>query len=225
MAAIFVMVGALVFLTSCGKVPQNNGQNNGQNNSQNGDNGQTEAVRPIDSTDQIKGSLEAPVKMIVYSDFECPFCAEFADTMKKVEDNFKDKVAIAFRHYPLDGHPEAGQAAEASECADEQNKFWQMHDKLFADNKANRLGTDQYKKDASDLNLDTAKFNQCLDSGKYKNRVEEKKTEGKKAGVSGTPTIFINGNIYPGAYPFEDFTAPNGDKEEGLESIINKLLK
>ncbi len=220
-ALALIMAGSLVFLTGCGSTQRDNGQGNGQNNG----GGNVGGLKPIDAADHVRGSLDAPVKMIVYSDFECPFCSKFADTMKQVEENFKDKVVIAFRHYPLAGHPEGLPAAEASECAAEQGKFWEMHDKLFADNKAGRLSADQYKKDAGDLGLDAAKFSQCLDSGKYKNKVETDIAEGERAGVTGTPTSFVNGNIYPGAYPFEDFTASNGDKEDGMQTIINKLLQ
>jgi protein-disulfide isomerase len=182
-------------------------------------------VRPIDSTDHVWGDLKAPVQMIVYSDFECPFCAKFAQTVKVIEENFKDKVAITFRHYPSAGHLEAETAAEVSECAAEQGKFWEMHDKLFADNVAGRMGLEQFKQDATDLGLNQNQFNQCLDNGQYAAKVSTQKAEGKKAGVTGTPTSFINGNIYPGAYPFEDFTAPDGRPEKGMKSIISELLK
>ena len=215
MAVIIIAAGGFFFLARGAKAPQVN--NGGGNNVQ--------ALKPIDASDHVWGDIKAPAQMIVYSDFECPFCAQFTDTMKKVEENFKDKVAIVFRHYPLSGHKEANSAAEASECAAEQGKFWEMHDKLFADNKAGRLGIEQYKKDAADLSLDAAKFSQCLDSGKYKDKVSEEMAGGNGAGVTGTPTSFINGKIYPGAYPFEDFTAPNGDKESGMKSIISQLLK
>lgn len=208
--AIILIVAGLILMVRENKPPQNN-------------NGQT--VRPIDQTDHIRGDINAPVKMIVYSDFECPFCAQFANTIKKVEQEFKDKVAIAFRHYPLPGHPDAKQAAEASECAAEQSKFWEMHDKLFADNVAGRMSSEQFKKDAADLGLDQVKFSQCLDSGKYQDRVYQEMLEGKNAGVTGTPTSFVNGNIYPGAYPFEDFTAPDSQPEKGMKSIISELLK
>lgn len=182
-------------------------------------------VSPIDSADHIAGNPAAPVQMIVYSDFECPFCEEFSQTMKQAEQEFTDKLTIAFRHYPLPGHGEAEKAAEASECAAEQGKFWGMHDKLFADNAAGRMSVDQFKKDAADLSLDTAKFNQCLDSGKFESKVKEQAAAGGRAGVTGTPTSFINGNIYPGAYPFADFTDSDGKPESGLKSIISGLLK
>jgi len=182
-------------------------------------------VKSINAADHLKGRLNAPIQVIVYSDFQCPFCVEFAETMKKVEQEFKDKVAIVFRHYPLSGHPEAEEAAEASECAAEQGKFWEMHDKLFADNAAGRLSTEQFKRDAVDLGLSQEQFNQCLVSGKYADKVSAQKAEGDQAGVTGTPTSFVNGNIYPGAYPFEDFIASDGRQEKGMKNIISELLK
>jgi len=182
-------------------------------------------VRLIDATDHVFGDPKAPAQMIVYSDFQCPFCAEFADTMKKIQGYFGDKVAMAFRHYPLPGHAQAEPAAEASECAAEQGKFWQMHDKLFADNVAGRMSLEQFKKDAADLGLNLEQFNQCLDSGQYRGKVREQKAAGGQAGVTGTPTAFVNSYIYPGAYPFEDFTGSDGKKELGMKSIISGLLK
>jgi protein-disulfide isomerase len=181
-------------------------------------------VSPIDATDHVFGDPKAAVQMIVYSDFECPFCAKFAETMKKVEENFKDKIVITFRQYPLPIHPQAEKAAEASECAAEQGKFWEMHDRLFANNIASNMNVEQYKKDAVDLSLNQEQFNQCLDSGKYAEKVSQQKTDGTKAGATGTPTIFVNGNIYPGAYPFEDFISPDGQNNKGMKSIISELL-
>lgn len=197
------------------------GGNGGRNNGQSYEKG----LRLIDSTDHVRGDLNAPVKIIVYSDFECPFCSKFAATIKQVEQEFKEKAVIAFRHYPLRGHREAEKAAEASECAAEQGKFWEMHDKLFADNAAGRMGAEQYKIDASELGLDQAKFNQCLDSGQYASKIRAQKTEGDNAGVTGTPTSFANGIIYPGAYPFEDFISSDGQPEKGMKNIIGELLK
>jgi len=206
---IILVVAGLILMARESKAPQNNGQ----------------TLRPIGQTDHVWGDVGAPVAIIVYSDFECPFCSKFAETMKQIEENFKDKVAITFRHYSLPGHPDAEKAAEASECAAEQGKFWEMYDKLFADNVVGRMSADQFKKDAADLDLSQEQFNQCLDSGKYKNKIAEQKLEGNKAGVTGTPTIFVNGNIYPGAYPFEDFTSPDGRQEKGMKSIISEWLK
>jgi len=195
--------------------PLDNGQDNNYN---------VQPVKPLNVDDHLWGNAEAPVKIIVYSDFECPFCAAFHDTLQQVKDEFKDQVEIAFRHYPLASHPEALKAAEASECAAEQGKFWEMYNQLFIDNKAGIMTPDQFKKDAVDLGLDQAQFNQCLDTDKFKNKVTAQMLGGKNAGVNGTPTFFVNGQIYVGAYPFRDFTGNDGKPEKGLESIIKEIL-
>lgn len=182
-------------------------------------------LRPIDDSDHVWGDKNAPVQLIVYSDFECPFCAQFTDTLKEVEKEFAGKVAIAFRHFPLAIHPEAMPAALASECASEQGKFWEMHDKLFADNKAGDFNTEQFKKDAADLGLDAARFNQCLDTEKYKDKILGQMLEGRNLSITGTPTIFINGEVLPGAYPFEDFKGSDGQMTKGVKSTIEKYLK
>lgn len=185
---------------------------------------QLPSVRPIDETDHIWGNINASVKMIIYSDFECPFCADFVDTVKQVKAEFGDKIIIAFRHFPLERHDYAVLSAVASECAAEQEKFWEMHDKIFADNKAGRLNKEQFKKDAADLGLNEEQFNQCLDSEKYKDKILSHLAEGKNAGIIGTPTIFINNIIIPGAYPMDDFTDSQGRQREGLRKIINNYL-
>lgn len=207
--AAIIVIAALIYLVK---------------NNQTENNGAESKLRPIDSTDHIIGDLGAPVQMIIYSDFECPYCAQFANTVKTINQEFGNKVAIAFRHYPLAGHKQAAEAAEASECAAEQGKFWGMYDKLFTDNTAGKMSKEQFEQDAVDLGLNKDQFNQCLDSGKYADKVKTLKEEGDEAGVTGTPTSFINGNIYPGAYPFEDFTASDGAQEKGMKSIIIKLL-
>jgi len=182
-------------------------------------------VKVINEVDYVIGDSKAPVQIIIYSSFACPFSAKFSETMKKIEQEFKDKVIISFRHYPLLNHSQAEPAAEASECAAEQGKFWEMHGKLFADNIANNMSVDQYKQDALDLGLNQEQFNQCLDNNKYADKINQQKTDGDIAGVTGTPTVFVNGNIYPGAYPFEDFTGPDGRQEKGMNNIISGLLK
>jgi protein-disulfide isomerase len=185
----------------------------------------TGKIIPISKDDNSFGTPGSKVQMIVYSDFECPFCADFSDTLKKARDNYKNKTTIAFRHFPLLSHINALPAAEAAECAAEQGKFWPMHDLIFADNKNNRMSAEQYSKDAKSLNLDIVKFSQCLQAEKYKTKIEEQMLTGRNSGVTGTPTIFINNEIYPGALPYEDFTTSDGKPAEGLKSIIERLLK
>lgn len=182
-------------------------------------------VRPITEKDHFKGMLDAPVQLIVYSDFECPFCSKFADVLKKIEESYADKVVIAFRHYPLRSHIDAIPAAIASECAAEQGKFWEMHDRLFQDAKTNSLTIEEYKKNAGEIGLNQEAFNKCLDEEKYKDAVIASQTEAKEFGVNGTPASFVNGEPLPGAVPFDDFVDSSGKSREGMKSIIDRHLK
>lgn len=182
-------------------------------------------LRPLDDTDHILGEKDAPVQMIVYSDFECPYSAKFSDTMKEVKQYFGSKVAISFRHYTLSTHANAIPAAEAAECAADEGKFWEMHDLLFADNKAGRMNMEAHQQNAGDLGLDKVKFSQCLTGEKYKDKIIAQMIEGRNVGVTGTPTIFVNNEIIPGAYPFEDFSRSDGTQAEGMKKIIEKKLK
>jgi protein-disulfide isomerase len=184
----------------------------------------TKTVRAIDGTDHYKGDLSAPIQLIVYDDFECPFCATFAGTIKQIQTEFGDKVVVAIRHYTLRAHPNAIPAAVASECADEQGKFWEMYDKLFANNKDGKLGLDQYKANAKEIGLETDKFNKCLDNYQYKDKIVAQTQEGRESGVSGTPGGFVNGEPIPGAYPFEDFIGSDNRPQEGMKSIIERHL-
>ncbi|MDD4332953.1 MAG: thioredoxin domain-containing protein [Patescibacteria group bacterium] len=181
-------------------------------------------LRPIDDTDHVWGEASAPVEIIVYSDFDCPFCADFYGTLEKVKKEYADKIKIAFRHYFLYSHSNAMGAAIASECASEQEKFWEMYDKLFADNKSAILNSEQYNQNAKDIGLDLAKFQQCVETEKYKDKIYSQMLEGKNFGVNGTPTIFVNDEILPGAYPYEDFTGSDGVAREGLKSVIEREL-
>jgi len=216
---IIILVLGVSFVLKYNKSPISQPQNSDNNNYQ------IKPVRPIDQADHYWGKLDAPVQLIIYSDFECPYCADFTKTIEQVKQQFSDQVLIAFRHYPLTIHAEAVLAAEASECASEQGQFWQMYDQLFNNNKTGQLNKEQFKKDAADLGLDQVKFNQCLESEKYKDKVLSQMIEGKNSGVTGTPTSFVNGQILVGAYPFEDFTARDGKKELGMKSIIESKLK
>jgi len=150
-----------------------------------------------------KGPANAPVTIVEFSDFECPFCAGFLPTLREIEKNYKDKVRIVYRQFPLTNiHPNAAKAAEASLCAHEQNKFWPLHDAMFADQ--SNLGVEALKKKAAQLSLDMTRFDSCLDLGKYARAVEIDVAEGAKAGVNGTPSIFINGRFFSGNLPYEE---------------------
>jgi len=145
------------------------------------------------------------VTMIEYSDFQCPFCGKAFTTVKQLQQQYGDKLEIVYKQFPLPFHPFAEKAAEASLCAGDQGKFWDMHDLMFTHQDA--LAVSDLKGYASHLNLDTATFNTCLDSGSKAALIQADIAEGQKLGVSGTPTFFINGQSIVGAQPIEAFTA------------------
>jgi len=156
--------------------------------------------------DPIKGPENAPVTIIEFSDFQCPFCGRFFEqTLPLIEENYirTGKVRLVFRDFPLSFNQYAQKAAEASECADEQGKFWEYHAKLFENQ--NALDIDSLKQYARDLGLDITRFNECLDSGKMTQEVQKDFNDGLQYGVGGTPTFFINGIKLIGAQPYSAF--------------------
>jgi protein-disulfide isomerase len=150
-----------------------------------------------------KGATSAPVLMIEFSDFQCPFCLRAHATVDQVLKTYGDRIRFVYRHYPLPSHPNARPAAEASACAAEQGKFWPYHDRLFE--QQTKLSDSDLKQHAADLGLDTAKFNSCVDSHKFKALVDADAKDGEEAGVNGTPAFFINGRMLSGAQPFDAF--------------------
>jgi protein-disulfide isomerase len=152
----------------------------------------------------VRGVANAPVTIVEFSDFHCPFCKRVLPTLKEIEAKYGDKVKLAFRDYPIDGlHPGARKAHEAARCAHEQGKFWAYHDVLF--DKAPRAGAEDLKAYAREVGLDLAKFDQCLASGKHKEAVQKDIDEGARLGVNGTPAFFVNGELLSGAQPLEAF--------------------
>ncbi|NIO45001.1 MAG: thioredoxin domain-containing protein [Candidatus Aenigmarchaeota archaeon] len=184
----------------------------------NGGNNTTNGVEMIASDSPILGDSDADVFLVEFSDYECPYCQAAEGTnfqvisrlkqsdplweapIPKVIEEYVDtgKVKLVFRQYPI--HENAKKAAEAAKCAQEQDKFWDYHEILFE--KYEALSATDLKKYAADLELDLNQFNQCLDSGKYKNSVENDMNDGRSLGVSGTPTFFI------------------GNEEKGYEKIV-----
>ncbi|MBI2822581.1 MAG: thioredoxin domain-containing protein [Acidobacteria bacterium] len=149
-----------------------------------------------------RGPAKAPVTIVEFSDFECPFCSRLVSTLKEVEKNYGDKVRLVYRQFPLSNHPHAAKAAEASLCADEQGRFWDMHDLLFQEQKA--LDLLDLKSKAASLKLDTTRFDECLNSDRYAEKVRQDVLAGSRAGVTGTPAMFINGRFISGAIPYEE---------------------
>ncbi len=165
-----------------------------------------------------KGPENAPVTVVEFSDFECPYCARLAPTMDQVVSTYGDKVRVVFRQFPLNFHPHAQKAAEASLCANEQGKFWELHDAMFQNQQ--QIAVDNLKAKAAELGLDAEQFNSCVDNGKYAAQVATDLQQGSQAGVSGTPALFVNGRFINGAVPFADIAKVIDDelKRKGIKT-------
>jgi protein-disulfide isomerase len=151
------------------------------------------------------GPKNAPITVIAFSDFQCPFCSRVVPTIHELEKQYQGKLKVVFKHQPLPFHNNAKIAAMASMAANEQGKFWEYHDKLFANQAAlDRPSLERY---AEELKLDMGKFRSALDSNKFDKYVTDDSNEGMRVGANGTPTFFINGRQVVGAQPIESFKA------------------
>jgi protein-disulfide isomerase len=146
-----------------------------------------------------RGPTSAPVTIVEFTDFQCPYCGQMAAALKQLEAKYAVQVRVVFRHFPLAIHPEAAKAAEAAVCADDQGKFWEMHDRLFANQKA--LAVADLKRHASALGLDGTAFAGCLDSARHAPLIQKDRQDGERDGVTGTPAVFINGRPVFGLAP------------------------
>jgi len=152
---------------------------------------------------RLRGNPKAPVTIVEFSDYQCPYCRQVEPTLKDLLAKYGERVNLAYRDFPLTQiHPQAQLAAEASRCAGEQGKFWEYHDQLYTASNLNRAVLGDY---ARALTLDDKQFDACLASGKYKSQVERDLQEGMQAGVSGTPGFFVNGVLLTGSQPLEAF--------------------
>src|SRR5579872_4991569 len=158
------------------------------------------------------GSKQAPVTLVEFADYECPYCQKVATDLRKLKDEFSGKLAFVFKDYPLPMHSHAQKAAEAARCAGKQGKFWEYHDELF---RSKQLDVGRLKEDALALHLDARQFGTCLDSGEEAADVQRDREEGVKLGLSGTPSFFVNGHFYSGAL---DYTALHQIVEEQVEA-------
>ena len=152
------------------------------------------------------GDEDAELTMVIYDDFECPFCVRFeTQAWPKIKENYIDtgKAKLYYKHFPLGFHQYAQLAAEASECAYDQDKFWEMHDHIF-ENQGD-LSEDNLVAWAEEFELDMDDFNECLDTHKYAEKVKKSMAEGQKVGVQGTPSMLIDDELVVGAQPFEAF--------------------
>lgn len=165
----------------------------------------------IAAHDPWRGPANAPITIIEFSEYQCPFCARVTPTLKAIEQKYAGKVRFVFKDFPLQNHLQAPKAAEAAHCAGDQGKYWELHDRLFANQQL--LQVPELKKHATAIGLDQAAFDQCLDSGKHTENVRADVDLGSQMGVGSTPTLYINGRLVTGAQPLALF-----------ESIIDEEL-
>ncbi len=161
--------------------------------------------------DPVRGPKDAPITIVEFSEYQCPFCARVTPTLKALEQKYAGKIRIVYKDFPLQNHLQAPKAAEAAHCAGDQGKYWELHDRLFANQSL--LQVPELKKHAAAVGLDQAKFDQCLDGGAHGARVQEDVVYGNAMGVTSTPTLYINGRLVTGAQPLPLF-----------ESIIDEEL-
>ena len=153
--------------------------------------------------DPAKGPAGAPVTIVEFSDYQCPFCGRVEAAVKQVLENYKDKVRFVYRDFPLPMHPFAAKASEAAQCANDQGKFWEYHDALYADQ--SKLAVADLQATAERLGLKPEPFKTCLESGKYTAEVSKDMADAQKAGVGSTPAFFINGIPLTGAREYSAF--------------------
>ena len=166
----------------------------------------------------VKGPSDALVTIVEWSDFQCPFCSRVNPTMAKIHETYGDKVRVAFKHNPLPMHNRAMAAALAAESAGRQGKFWEMHDKLFANGRA--LTDENFEKWASELELDVAKFKTDMKDKALETKVRKQQSQGAVLGARGTPSFFVNGRHLSGAQPFEAFKALIDEELEQAEALV-----
>ncbi len=163
-------------------------------------------IPTVNENDATFGNKDAKTKIIIFSDFECPYCKAVYQTMRQIMADYSERVFFVYKDFPLDFHLQSENSALAANCALEQGKFWEYGDKLFANqaNWQNTTGAQEFKNYAKNLGLKSAEFNQCLDNKKYQEKINNNKNEAADFGVSGTPAIFINSKFINGVIGADD---------------------
>lgn len=162
------------------------------------------AANPVSRDDPSQGPSDAPVTIVEFSDYQCPYCKIWHDeVLPLILAEYSDQVRYIYRDYPLSGHPEAQPAAEAANCAGEQDAYWEFHDAIFSGEYG--YGRSAYVQYARDLGLDAEAFNECLNSGRFQDEILGDFRDGIRLGVNSTPTFFVNDTQVLGAQPFEVF--------------------
>jgi len=161
---------------------------------------------PVGERDHAQGKVDAPVTLVEYGDYQCPYCGRAYPVIKAVQNHFGVRLRFVFRNFPLSEiHPHAAQAAATAEAAAVRGKFWEMHDHLFEHQ--SRLGESDLVRYASELGIESGGFLELVQSPETANRVEEDFMSGVRSGVNGTPTFFINGERYDGPWDYTDLVS------------------
>lgn len=150
----------------------------------------------------VRGPRDAPVVLIEFADYECPYCQQVHAELKKLDKEFSGLIALAFKDFPLPMHPRAQRASEAARCAGTQGRFWEFHDMLL--DASGRIDVPQLKEYARSLRLNGERFDHCLDSGQEAAAVKKDFTEAQRLGLNGTPSFFVNGHFISGAVKYGD---------------------
>jgi diadenylate cyclase len=163
-------------------------------------------LEPVGTRDHARGPRDAPVTLVKYGDYECPYCAEAHPLLKELQERVGEQVRFVFRHFPLDSvHPRARRVAQAAEAAASQGHFWEMHDLLYE--RQDELGEEVLMRYAAELGLDLRRFEEDLANDHHAWRIEEDRLGGDRAGVRGTPTLFVNGVRYTGPMDLDGLLA------------------
>ncbi|MDD5489769.1 MAG: thioredoxin domain-containing protein [Candidatus Moranbacteria bacterium] len=152
------------------------------------------------------GPADAKVKVVLFSDFQCPYCKTFNDSFEKAINNYKDKVLFVYKFLPLSIHPQSQNAAMAGACANDQGKFWEMSSKLYSsqDTWGKTTGTASFKSAAVSLGLNSTKFNQCMDSNQFKDKIDADTQMASSFGISGTPAFFVDDQFFGGVVSYDE---------------------
>lgn len=175
--------------------------------------------------DKAFGAAKAPLKVFVYEDYTNEFSAQLAETLEKIKAESGDQVKIIVRPYILPNSPFALQAAVAIDCAAEQEKWIEMRALLFAQARSKELTVDNFNNYARQISLDENKFAACLTNAQKSERIEQSVAAADAYGIQGAPAMFINDEMILGARPYDDFVDSNGDKIQGLKTLIAGKLK
>lgn len=194
--AIITFLSLIAFVTYASYSVEQNMQNKKDNKLENHNN----AITTINEA-YSRGNPNAKLTIIEYSDIQCPYCARYHSALKKIIENYPEDIYWVYKHFPLQSHPYAKLASIASECAGEQNLFWEYLDELYINQR--KLNPSLITQLADDLNLNTQQFEDCLKSDKYNQKIISNFQEGSSKGITGTPSSLINGQLVKGAQTYE----------------------